>query len=548
MNDNIGLAERLRNHFVFFGFGLSGAAALIYEVVWTRSLSTVMGSSTYAVSTMLAAFMAGLSVGGGLGALLSPKIKRPYLAFAWCEFGIGLTGLMTIPVIMAATPLYIKSFYTFHLSFNAFSAVQFAIIFCIMAAPTTLMGLTFPLVMKMFSSEGKDVGTQAGRLYCVNTLGAIVGSTAAGFLLIPALGIKGTAIAAASINIVVAVTTLILSTNARQGIAALALFLALLPIAKFITVEDLPFFSYYNAFRFGSFEMAETVYKSVKDSGGNNMMYHHEGIDGIVSLIRYSIAGHGEDSMGTALINDSKREAGDDIGFALLACLPYFTHSGEAGGKALSIGLGSGRTLTHLSRFPLSRIDSVELSEGILEVNRRILSPWLFSDPKIHHVQADGRNHLLLSREPYDLIVASPSWAVEQASAGMLTDEFFSLAKSRLADNGTLAVWVDFFLMSHSDLDTVARTLAKNFDHAMAWYVEGDFIIMVGSKAPFRRSPQEIAAAVEQFNPELQGKCNIAMTPDMFWRLSAGPINTDDKPIIEFANARNLITWRSSGG
>ena len=227
MSDKSSRIEKVRNHFVFFGFGLSGAAALIYEVVWTRSLSTVMGSSTYAVSTMLAAFMAGLSVGGALGALLSPRIHRPYLAFAWCEFGIGSTGLMTIPVIMAATPLYIKSFYAFHLSFQAFSAVQFAIIFAIMAAPTTLMGLTFPLVMKMFSSNGGDIGTQSGRLYCVNTLGAIVGSTAAGFFLIPTLGIKGTAIVAASTNIVVAVATLILSYSARQSAAALALFLVL---------------------------------------------------------------------------------------------------------------------------------------------------------------------------------------------------------------------------------------------------------------------------------------------------------------------------------
>lgn len=237
MSDKSTRLERARNHFVFFGFGLSGAAALVYEVVWTRSLSTVMGSSTYAVSTMLAAFMTGLSVGAALGAFLSPKIRKPYLAFAWCEFGIGCTGLMTIPAIMAATPLYIKSFYAFHLSFKAFSVVQFAIIFAIMAAPTTLMGLTFPLVMKMFASHGQDIGTQTGRLYCVNTLGAIVGSTAAGFLLIPALGIKGTAIAAATTNIFVAIITLILSLGVKRSAAALVLFLGMLPLSRLISVE-----------------------------------------------------------------------------------------------------------------------------------------------------------------------------------------------------------------------------------------------------------------------------------------------------------------------
>lgn len=202
--------------------------------------------------------------------------------------------------------------------------------------------------------------------------------------------------------------------------------------------------------------------------------------------------------------------------------------------------------MNYLSQFKLGQIDSVELSEGIIDVNRQILSPALFTDPRINHVQADGRNFLLVGNQRYDLIVASPSWAVEQASAGMLIDEFFALAKSRLSRNGTLAVWIDFFLMSHSDLDIIARTFAKNFQHAMAWYVDGDFIILTGSNVPFRHPPGEFMEAINYYNPDLRDKWNIAMTEEMFSRISPGPINTDDKPIIEFTNARNIITWRSS--
>jgi hypothetical protein len=203
--------------------------------------------------------------------------------------------------------------------------------------------------------------------------------------------------------------------------------------------------------------------------------------------------------------------------------------------------------LSHIAEFQLRRIDSVELSEGIIDVNRRILSPALFSDPRINHVQADGRNFLLVGDQQYDLIIASPSWAVEQASAGMLTDEFFALAKNRLARNGTIAIWIDFFLMSRSDLDIIARTFVKHFGHAMAWYVEGDFIILTGSNVPFRHSPGEFMQAINFYNPDLQGKWNIAMTEEMFARLSPGPFNTDDKPVIEFTNARNLITWQGAG-
>lgn len=542
MPDGTGRRERLQTCFVFLGFGLSGAAALIYEVVWTRCLSTVMGSSTYAVSTMLAAFMAGLSAGAALGAALSPRIRRLAAAFAWCELGIGATALLTVPAILAATPLYIRSFYAFHLSFRAFSLVQFLILFAIMAVPTTLMGLTFPLVVKLFSERGGDVGTQAGRLYSINTLGAIAGSTAAGFLLIPTVGLKGSAIAAASINIAVALAILLLSRDARQSVAAAVLVLVLAPLGVSAEGRAFPFFSYYNAFRFGSYELARTAFERLSGDGSKNVVYYHEGVDGNVSLIRYGI--HGPDDAGEVLVNDGKREAGDDVGFALLAYLPYLLHGG-APRTALSIGLGSGRTLTHLARLPLASLDSVELNEGILDVNRRLLSPWLFSDPRIRHTQADGRNFLLVSDRRFDLIVASPSWAVEQASAALLTDEFFSLARNRLNDDGVFALWVDFFLMSEEDLNVVTRTFARSFEHAVGWYLEGDHVILIGSRAPFPRTREEVMQAVDRWNPPSRGTYGLALDEELIRSIPPGPLNTDDRPVIEFSNARNLITWRA---
>jgi len=527
---------------VFVGFGLSGAAALIYEVVWTRCLSTIMGSSTYAVSTMLAAFMTGLSIGGWLGAVLAPRLKRLGLAFALCEMGIGVAGLVTIPVIMALTPLYMKTFYSFHLSFSSFSVVQFVIIFLIMGVPTTLMGMTFPFVVKLFSAEGQDVGRQAGLLYGINTFGAIIGSTVAGFLLIPRIGVNGTAVVAASLNIFTALVILILSRDVKKIIAVVTVLLVLVPFSSLTATPFFPFFSYYNACLFGDYEMAYDVYKRISDQANSKVIYHNEGVDGDVALIEYSL--HQPDTM-LALTNNGKREFGDDKGFALLAYLPFFSHGGGGAEKVLNIGLGSGNTLAHLSRFPVQHIDSVELSEGILDVNRRFLKPDLFDDPRINHVRADGRNYLLMSPGKYDLIVASPSWAVESASAGLLTDEFFSLASQRLADDGVMAVWVDFFLMTHDDLEIVARTFSRNFKHAVAWYVEGDFIILVGSPTPFKLAPQALVQNIGTAFPYLQDKFSVAMAEEQINALLPGEINTDDRPIIEFRNAQHIINWRS---
>ena len=543
MNKEVDLRKKFTEYFIFFGFGMSGAAALIYEVVWTRSLSTIMGSSTYALSTMLAAFMAGLSIGGWMGGLLTPRIKNLRVAFALCELGIGIVGLATIPAIKALTPLYIKSFYAFHLSFEAFSVVQFIIVFMIMGIPTTLMGLTFPFVVKLFSEEGRDVGTQAGRLYGINTFGAIIGAVSAGFLLIPLFGVKWAAVTAASLNIFTASMILFLGRDKKKLIMAAAVFVIALPVSTIFDSPVFPFFSYYNAFRFGNAEMADTARKSIKNSNEKTVLYHNEGIDGDVSLIKYKLHDF-EDEL--ALINNGKQEAGDAKGFALLAFLPYFSHAQGSPVNALNIGLGSGHTLSYLSGFPLEHIDSVELSEGIIEVNKLYLRPELFSDPRINHVRADGRNYLLMSPKNYDIIIASPSWAVELASAGMLTDEFFELAKSRLSNSGVFAVWVDFFMMPHEDLETVMRTFAKHFNYPAAWYVEGDVIILTGSNSPVN-APERIMASVNSYVPVLKDRYNIATDKDGFDRIHSGRINTDNHPVIEFHNARNIITWRSGG-
>ncbi len=534
------LREKIAEYFLFIGFGLSGAAALIYEVAWTRSLSTIMGSSTYALSTMLAAFMAGLSVGGWFGAKLTQKIAGLKTAFAMCELGTGVIGLITIPVIKALTPLYMKSFYAFHLSFNTFSFVQFVIAFMIMGIPTTLMGITFPVIIKLFSKEGRDVGVQSGRLYSINTFGAIIGSTVAGFLLIPALGVSGAAISAASINIFTAVVILILTKDVKKLIATVVLVVASSGAYAAIERPFFPFFSYYNAFHFGNYEDAHALLKMLDQTGAKETIYHREGVNGEVSLISYAVHGSEE---GLALVNNGKQEAGDEKGFALLAFLPYFMHSDNPV-KALSIGLGSGHTLSYLARFPLEHVDSVELSKGIIEANKLFLRPDLFSDPRIRQIQADGRNYLLLNQDLYDMIVVSPSWAVESSSASMLTDEFFGLACNRLRRNGTMAVWIDFFMMTHEDLDMIMRTFSRHFAHATAWYVKGDFIILVGSNSPFPPL-EEVVGRINEYYPAVRDDYNVVLAEEGFAGLPPGRINTDDRPLIEFHNARNIITWRS---
>lgn len=195
------MLKRILNIYVFIGFAFSGTAALIYEVVWTRELAIMIGVSTYAVTTMLVSFMAGLSVGGWIGASNKRWKGRPYLVFALLELGIGVMGIMVFPVIKALEPLYIATFYAFHLTYNTFSFVQFIISFLIMGIPTTLMGMTFPVAVKLISHEKAHVGEKVGYLYGFNSFGAILGAVLSGFVLIPLFGMRRADLTAAFLNI-----------------------------------------------------------------------------------------------------------------------------------------------------------------------------------------------------------------------------------------------------------------------------------------------------------------------------------------------------------
>jgi spermidine synthase len=525
--------DRLLRPYLFAAFGLSGASALVFEVAWTRTLSTVMGSSTYALSTMLAAFMAGLSVGGGLGAVASRRVKDPVRAFALCELGIGVAGLVVAPLMRSLTPVYIATYYAFHESFAAFYAVQFLIAFVLMGIPTTLMGMTFPLVVRLFTEWRGEPGRQAGRLYAVNTFGGIVGSIAAGFLLVPLVGVTKTAVIAGFVNVANAVVLLALLRRGREaGAAALLVAVAALGVARFAGPAA-PTFSYGYANRFGSAELAERIARS---GGSAEVLFHDEGVDGEIWLLRGGAGG------GLTLVNGSKLEAGDTPSFALLAQLPWFTsrliHPAK---NALNIGLGSGHTLRALAETPIESIDSVEISSGVLEANRRFLSPELFGNPRVKHFHADGRNHLLVHRETYDLIIVSPSWAVEEGSAAMLTDQFFGIAARHLSQDGVIGVWVDFSLMEDADMSRVLRAFAKNFRHVTAWNVLDGDVVLVGSNSGRYPAEDAVAALAEMATPEAKGRFSVGLSDAAPRPASFDGAYDDDLPVVEFDNARNLV-------
>lgn len=525
--------DRIMNVLLYAGFGLSGGAALIYEVAWTRKMSTILGSSTYAMSMILAAFMLGLSLGGFLGGVVSKRAARSSTAFALVEFCIGLAGLATLVTMDSMSTLYIDAYYKFHLTFGVFSVALFFIVLTVLLVPTTLMGMTFPLVLKSLTSHQEDLGIATGIAYGVNTLGAVAGSVCSGFLLIPFVGVKGTVVTAACLNVVTALIILGYSQRRRLLTGCGLVALTALP-AVASQHAAVPFFNNYIATRFPNAQVAKQIQEFTEQNGDKMVTFHEEGVDSEVYLMKTP------NNQGLILWNNGKIEGGDKTGFQLLGYLPSFTVAKSKPEHALNIGLGSGKTLAALAELPFNEVDSVELSQAVLDANRLYLCPELFSDPKVHHMIADGRNYLMVN-EPYDVIVASPSWAVELASAGLYTDEFFALASSKITEHGAFAIMVDLEAIPDSDVDIIVRTFARHF-YVTAWSAAGN-IVLVGTKGAPPSSPEEVAGRIDQLRPDLKGLFTVAMTDQQARSVypKGGIVNTDDLAIIEFHNAENIV-------
>jgi len=196
-------------------FFLSGATGLVYEVVWLRLLGLVFGHSVYAITTVLAAFMAGLGLGSVLLAGRVGRIRNLIAAYGWLEIGIGAYCALMPGLLWLAAGAYLGLHRMLGLSPTAFGLVQFAIVFSLLLVPTTLMGGTLPVLSQALARSETGLGRTIGALYAVNTLGALVGVALAGYVVIPALGNRISIAVAAMANLAVGCAALAYARGRR---------------------------------------------------------------------------------------------------------------------------------------------------------------------------------------------------------------------------------------------------------------------------------------------------------------------------------------------
>lgn len=201
-------------------FVLSGFAALLYQTAWLRQFSLVFGTSELAVATVLAAYMGGLAVGAAVAGRFAAHVQRPILVYGLLEAGIAVSALLVPVFLLAARSLYASVLGGQPAPPDAAAIGQpvfyLLVAFVVLAIPTGFMGATLPLLTRYAVRTNEQVGPRVALLYATNTAGAVFGTVAAAFILLPALGLNATVWIGVAVNALVFVIAALLSRWTRH--------------------------------------------------------------------------------------------------------------------------------------------------------------------------------------------------------------------------------------------------------------------------------------------------------------------------------------------
>ena len=346
--------------------------------------------------------------------------------------------------------------------------------------------------------------TDLGLVYAVNTLGAILGALLAGFALIPWLGLHDTIRVVA---VLTAVAGAAIAVVARPSTSWLALGLAVVVCAGAWVVPSWnPLLLSSGAYKYAPSLRGPDLETALT---AGELPYYREGSTGTVAVRRLA---------GTMSLSiDGKVDASDAADMLtqrMLAHVPLLLH--PAPKKAAILGLGSGVTLGSALTHGLERAVVLEISPEVVEASRffEAANHRALQNPATRLVVGDGRTHLLLGDEQYDVIVSEPSNPWMAGIASLFTQEFFEVAKSRLAPGGVLCQWAHTYDISDADLRSIVATFLSVFPNGTLWLVGEADVLLIGSTEPFDRPRRghrgRVAAAGRGRRPCLGRRDNSA--------------------------------------
>jgi spermidine synthase len=526
---------------VIWLFACSGFVSIAYEVVWFRFLSNISSSSVYAFSGMLGTYLLGLVIGALLCAkFLARRKDRLLRYFAATQLGIAVAATLTLailgkagtfhaffaPIVAAVVPTGAQVLLGGDISF-------FLTCFVALLLPTTLIGISFPLASELTVMRMSALGRSIGALYALNTVGGVLGSLTAGFILIPYLGSQWTLTALIMMNMLLFIMITasqagLLTTLWRPGAIALGVILASLLI-------------------FGPHYLE----RQLTTFSGARVLEHRESKEATFAMLEYEDAAAGKYQQ--LLVNSKSYANNRPEGRRYMAAMghyPLLLHKGPSETAAV-ICIGTGTTVGAVSTHAeLRSIHAVDLAPAVFEfapyfvpINKRF-----HENPKVQKIVADGRHYLLGTRDTFDVITLEPPPPHDAGVVNLYTEEFYALAKRRMRRGGVLAQWVPLDIGRGDLPKMILKAMLAEFKHVSLWLPSRMEGVAIASDEPLQIDRDELAmrmsapAVAEDLTaiglrlPEHLLATFVAADETLAAYLEDTPSLTDDRPRIEYHN------------
>jgi spermidine synthase len=496
----------------------------------------------------------------------------------WTQIGAAILALLVSHLLGNSQLFFAKLIYTLKGRFDILMFGQSLLIFAFLLGPTLLLGASFPLVTKIYVRSFHRMGRSIGTAYALNTVGAIVGSFVAGFVLVPFLGkafsvrlVCGLQLGVALAGLLFvegrsAVPTANFDRATSRGMLRLMYVVLLFALGGFSLYRfpdwspQLLSYGRYHYFREMEGDLLTTGWARALWQGreilsrhevGREVVFYGDGLAGFTTVEK-SI-----DSLGTVkytLLNSGKPDAsshGDRSTQTLLAHVPLIFHPHPE--KVMVVGLASGMTAGEVLHYPVRQLDILEINPAVVKACA-FFNPWnngCLTDPRTRIIVQDGRNHLALTQEHYDVIISEPSNPWMAGLANLYTRECFLDAKSRLRDGGIFVQFIHSYEMDWPTFALAGRTFCDVFPQSLMMRTltgVGDYLL-IGFKGKaaldLEAARRNMVYARKSTNMTLDDPAilyQLIVSEDLKALFGAGPIHTDDRPLLEFAAPRQLYT------
>jgi len=544
--------------FVLSFAAVSGFLFFWLELVWYRLLGPLLGGTVYTFGVILAIVLLGI----GLGGLLYPLFFRRRAPSARA---LALTAALealfvALPFALGDRLAFLALLLRPDQGAGLFHHVPgWIAIVSLMAFPTALVsGVQYPLLVALLGEGRARVGSHLGTVGAHNTLGAMVGSLAGGFFLIPSLGaIEG--MRAASIGLLaMAAGAAHFARKRGEGRMIAPPVFAALAIAALLTkgptavlrhtpigagrvdpvILDTPAFTR---------SFLEDVQRTIVwQTEGRESSVAIDGTDGVAMVVNGKIDGN------------ARGDASTQVMGGLLGALLHPDPK-----RAMVIGFGTGSSAGWLGKVPsIERVDVAELEPSMLEFGHRCaaVNESVLDNPKVRVLVGDAREILPTVPERYDVVFSEPSNPYRAGVASLFTQEYYRAVKGRLNERGLFLQWVQIYEIDVETLRTIYATLASVFPSVETWYLGFSDLALVASEAPLTHDPAMLGAKLEAepYRRALLSAWRAEGLEGLFAHYVAGPdfaraladvpgarVNTDDRNRVEFGFARAVGNFRS---